>query len=1029
MKIIKGFDEKSYLIANPNIEKIIKKEGYSSVLEYFKHIGYKEIQDGTRKFHSAFKPFNEKLYLDSFPDIKNAVKKGMFKSAFEHFCLYGYKEILDGIRHWPKDEDSIKNKIENINNEKILIEGFDEKSYLEANPDVKDAIEKGLFKSATEHLEKFGLEEIKKGKRKFHSQYESFDEDFYVQEFPKIKEKIDNGEFKSAFEHFCKIGYREIINGNIIFSNQFKLQIDLFDSKNIAGWGYVKRDSSYEKFDIEIYKDKNLITKTRVNKFREDLKKQNIGDGRFGFHIIVPEKYSKDIYTSQYEIVIIYKGKRYKHISSYGYEFLKLSNIQRDAFTHTVNELYDVITDTLSKNDKLIPYLKRKPLENTIVNKIFKKSKINDQMSKYLEYAYYRYKMDKTFKIEQNQDALIDYIFWYIDGYSQIRKPLHTPISESEISLLNKYIKFSLANFKVTTFHLNTLFRENNTANLNEKLSNQDQYKLFVYDWITQCIEKNIEFAIPEDYKTLLIGSSDFWQNKEFGLNNFTEIIFNMNKEYHIFNLHNENERVLFFIYLILKIIKDKNMYLAYIPQKTIEKIIYNTFGKTNLLQNFIKSFNLIESNEEFSTMLEAFSYESIKNFLLINRFDLESCKNTTFYNGNRVESFRFSLPSNVEEFDIQVIGPFEKASGLGQATRLSADILEKAGYTVHRVDFDIDNPAPEGFNSIKSVSSLPKKAKINLIHLNAESLPLAIAYMPDVFSDAYNIGYFYWELNTPAKCHDLGMDLVDEIWVSTEYGVEQYKPFVDKPVVNVRMAYEEEEQVSKEEAREFLFKRYGLSSDLFVFLGTFDSFSFIQRKNPLGLLKAFQKAFQKEENVRLLIKTHNRHRVFDPVQIKIWEAIDNIVSSDNRIVLVNETFSYRDLLKFKKGADCYISLHRSEGWGFGMIEAMNLGLPIIATGYSGNLEFCNENNSWLVDYDEVFLSEDDYIFVIPGQKWAEPKIDSAAKAMREVFENQELRIQKAQNAKAYIQENFSIDAIAQRYKNRVNEIIRGLDK
>lgn len=384
-------------------------------------------------------------------------------------------------------------------------------------------------------------------------------------------------------------------------------------------------------------------------------------------------------------------------------------------------------------------------------------------------------------------------------------------------------------------------------------------------------------------------------------------------------------------------------------------------------------------------------------------------------------------MPFSLEEegYDIQVIGPFEKSSGLGQATRLSAEILERAGYKVYRVDFDLDNPAPEGFNKTSKISKLPKKAKINLIHLNAESIPLAIAYMPDVFTNAYNIGYFFWELDSPAKCHYLGMELVDEIWVASEYGVKQYQPFTDKPVYKAGMAYEDVKTVSKEEAKKFLLNRYGIPEDKFVFLATFDSFSFIQRKNPLGVIKAFKKAFPNKDDVVLVLKTHNRHRVFDPAQIKIWNAVDRYVSEDKRIILINETLTYEDLMKLKKGADCYVSLHRSEGWGFGIVEAMNLGVPVIATAYSANLEVCNEENSWLVDYEETFLNQDDYIFVIPGQKWAEPKIESAAGAMREVYENKELREQKAKKAQEFLRKNFSIDAIAKRYKRRIEEILK----
>ena len=104
-----------------------------------------------------------------------------------------------------------------------------------------------------------------------------------------------------------------------------------------------------------------------------------------------------------------------------------------------------------------------------------------------------------------------------------------------------------------------------------------------------------------------------------------------------------------------------------------------------------------------------------------------------------------------------------------------------------------------------------------------------------------------------------------------------------------------------------------------------FDSFSFVQRKNPLGVLQAFMAAFAADTQVRLVIKTQNRARVHDPVQSRIWDAVDKAVAADARIVVIDETLPYADLLSLKAGSDCSLSLHKSEGWGFGMIEAWRL--------------------------------------------------------------------------------------------------------
>jgi len=404
--------------------------------------------------------------------------------------------------------------------------------------------------------------------------------------------------------------------------------------------------------------------------------------------------------------------------------------------------------------------------------------------------------------------------------------------------------------------------------------------------------------------------------------------------------------------------------------------------------------------------------------------FDLESfCFRTLSADGHRLGSVGIPPVSAKSPVDIQLIGPIRKSSGLGQAARLSARMIQQGEYKYSQFDFGIDNPAPED-GVVGGKDSRLCSSRINLIHLNAESVPLVFAYLPDVFRDAYNIGYFYWELDTPANCHYLALDLLDEIWVSSEYGREVYASATDKPVINVGMCFEEVEKVSRVEARRYVQKLVGAPSDAFVFLAAFDSFSFIQRKNPLGVIRAFRAAFPSEPGVRLVLKTHNREFVGDPQQLRIWRAVQAELEADPRIVVMNDTLPYSELRLMKAGCDCYVSLHRSEGWGFGMIEAMASGVPVVATGYSGNMEFCTQENAWLVEHDLVALNPDDYIFVAPGQRWAEPRFESAVSQFRAVFFQGLERERKARAAQEHVHAMFSEDAVSRRYRARLDHLL-----
>jgi glycosyltransferase involved in cell wall biosynthesis len=238
-----------------------------------------------------------------------------------------------------------------------------------------------------------------------------------------------------------------------------------------------------------------------------------------------------------------------------------------------------------------------------------------------------------------------------------------------------------------------------------------------------------------------------------------------------------------------------------------------------------------------------------------------------------------------------------------------------------------------------------------------------------------------------------------------------------------------EHETPNKLRCRNQLATEHGIDDDETVFLTTFDSYSFVQRINPLADINAFREALTSDEKVRLLVKTQNRTAVIhDPIQRKLWRTIDALIENDARITLVNRTLNYDVLLAFKNAADCYVSLHRAEGWGFGMIESMLLGVPVITMGYFGNLEYCNTENCCLVDSEEVYLSADDYAFVKPGQKWVEPNISDAALCFKDVYEKPDKRRIMAENAASYVRKNFGNDAISQRYGSRMRTILSSLN-
>lgn len=637
----------------------------------------------------------------------------------------------------------------------------------------------------------------------------------------------------------------------------------------------------------------------------------------------------------------------------------------------------------------------------------------------YADYTRYRFKLDQMFDIHANPEEASHFLTWYLGGYSTLRQGRRVPMSREMLDYLNAPMRIPGQRFSLSRATWSSLQNVPPIIGAMD-FSNPDWVDWVVYWWsINQARALNVEDClVPEPYVRRLARVVQEDREMRLPLSVFMRRFAAENAALSGLDLAQVEDRRRLGLALLSMAISRPD-YLRFIPAETRDSLL-GPLGSERVDTAFSKFVEGITHGAV--TGLSAARFGRI---LHRRGFDLERLGFRSFTaEGHRVEAAMLPAVTGTEKVDVQIIGPFEKASGLGQASRLSAAALAESGFSMNAVDFDLDNPAPEGF-STKTALSEYRPARVNLLHLNAESIPLAYAYQPDVFSGAYNIGYFFWELDTPAASHYLALDMLDEIWVSTEYGVSIYRPAADIPVFNVGMCVEDIPEIDRNAARSFVCDRFGFENEPFVFLTVFDSFSFVQRKNPVGTLKAFLAAFPEgDENVRLVIKTQNRTKVTDPAQVKIWAEVDALISADERINVVDETFTYPDLLRLKTGCDAFVSLHKSEGWGFGMIEAMNLRLPVICTAYSGNMEFCSDETAWLVDYDEVELGPDEYIFVRPGQKWAEPDVAHAAQQMRAVWQDAPMRASRSEAAWRNVRERFSATAIGRRYAARLEDIL-----
>lgn len=340
------------------------------------------------------------------------------------------------------------------------------------------------------------------------------------------------------------------------------------------------------------------------------------------------------------------------------------------------------------------------------------------------------------------------------------------------------------------------------------------------------------------------------------------------------------------------------------------------------------------------------------------------------------------------DNFDVNVIGFSNLKIGIGEDARIFPLVIEKAGFTHTSTDL---NGAELGFG------------RINIYAIPAPSILAILPRIPQSeFNSSINIASCHWELPIWPSTLNFIFDLFDEVWVYTDFvfnSIDQkYRNKLRKmplPVITYGKPLPDK-------------KKYGLKSDVFYFLFSFDFASHVTRKNPMAVVEAFRVAFGSRHDVGLVIKTNNseaKKTDFEKFESEIKKAGINCS-------LITDVLVSTELHNLYASIDAFVSLHRSEGFGRNITEMMLLGKPVIVTNFSGNVDFTNTENSFLVDYELKKLSPGDYIYS-ENQFWAEPKIDSAAEQLRLVYENPELRLKKAALAREFVERHYSIDGTA----------------
>jgi glycosyltransferase involved in cell wall biosynthesis len=299
----------------------------------------------------------------------------------------------------------------------------------------------------------------------------------------------------------------------------------------------------------------------------------------------------------------------------------------------------------------------------------------------------------------------------------------------------------------------------------------------------------------------------------------------------------------------------------------------------------------------------------------------------------------------------------------------------------------------------------------VNADHLNEAHRRLGRKF----FRKRYVIGQWFWELEEAPQWFGPAFAHVDELWAPSRFIETMLRKHAPS---RVQVKYVPLPVVTPQVDASITRARFGLD-DRYMFLFSFDFMSVMKRKNPLGLIEAFCSAFAEGEGPMLVIKAINGDK-----RLVERNMLRDAVRKRSDIVLIDEYFTKVETSTLTSLADCYVSLHRSEGLGLTMSEAMTLGRPVIATGYSGNLDFLSDANSFIVPGSRVKVGHGAEGYS-PEAMWMEPNVSEAAKYMRYVYENQAEAVQKGLRGQADILRAFDVASCGAIMKGRLEQIWR----
>lgn len=350
---------------------------------------------------------------------------------------------------------------------------------------------------------------------------------------------------------------------------------------------------------------------------------------------------------------------------------------------------------------------------------------------------------------------------------------------------------------------------------------------------------------------------------------------------------------------------------------------------------------------------------------------------------------------------------------GLGMVARGMASAFESAHIQFNVINVDAGQMfrATDRSWAHKEVESSGYDTTIVCVNPDNGSY-LRTTIPTEVLGSRYVIGNWFWELPELPDEWLTEFEFVDEVWAASRFIQDAVVAKSPVPVFHIPPV------VQLGQGKAFSRHQLNLPEHRYLFLAMFDTNSILQRKNPLGVLRAFKNAFQScDESVGLVLKFNNS----DHLPLLLQEIREESAGWEN-ILILDKVMGRDEVASLLRVCDCFVSLHRSEGFGLGPAEAMSVGKPVILTNWSGNIDYMTHDNSIAIDYELVKLGRD-YGPYKANQHWAEPDLEQAAHWMKRIVQDSELARRMGSRAKETIEKQFSPAAVGKLIHQRLAQI------